>query len=513
MVARDEETNQKNSKALAIMSNKHQQLVNFLSGNVAIMVSLIVQILLIPIMIRQLGLGGYGIVAFVISIGLLVRTLGNALSGATARYLTISHTRGEDRNASLYMSNTLAIVASGGSIIALLIYIYVKFFSKTGNIMPMGFIEVMLLSIVLSAISGVFSTGTFVREKFVIRNAIDSFCRISYGVICGLLLLYSNIGIWSVAIATLTAAVLRLLFFHRSCNKLLPDAKGSLKLVQVRHIFEVSAFVGWMLLSFCGGYVISSGMIAVVENCVSTDNLGRFALATNVGLLIRQGLGCLSAVTSPATYRRIALGDYRGATYQLQKFLFLAMCIGATAMVILILEGTNILHVWLGASTPVNMKPLLVVIGISAILSTSNIPISVFLAGVGKVRNYGVATLVGACAAVTVGFAILRSYPSRLVWIAALPAIVVVLKNCIVVFLHRDSFNFSPIRKMLGKIMGVFVLFIISIFVGLAAKTWLAGDTIFYVGMRVGLIGSPLVLLLAFLLKPRHKKTIESESG
>lgn len=488
------------------MSTKARQMTNFLSSNITVAVSAVVRILLIPVMIRQLGLGGYGIVAFAMSIGLLVQILGNALSGAIARYLTLGYARGESENNSLYMSNALAIVAGGGTIIALLTYTYVKVFSENASSMPTGFIEVILLSIVISTIAGVFSTGNFVREKFVSRSAINSFSRIIYGSVCGLLLLYSNLGMWSVVVGLIIGAVVRLILFRWSFKRLLPDVQSRLSLVSSKHMLEVGEFVGWMLLSFCGGYIISSGMIVVVEKCVLANNLGRYALAVNVSQLLYMALGCLTVITSPPTYKRIAVKDYRGATYQVEKYLFLALCLGIPTLVILILEGNNILHVWLGESTPPNMGLLLVVAGISGILTTSNIPISVFLAGMGKVRNYGIATLVAACTAVTAGIIILRTNPTRLVWVAALPGLAIIIKNSTIIFLHRKYFEFSPGPKLLMKVGGLALLSVATLFAGWCAKTLVTGNSIFQLASRLLLIGLPIGIFLLFLLRPKREK-------
>ncbi len=488
------------------MSTKARQMANFLSSNITLVVNAVVYILLIPVIIRQLGLGGYGIVAFAISIGSLVQILGNALSGATARYLTLSYARGESESGSLYLSNTLVVVAGGGTIIALLTYTYVKVFSENATSMPTGFVEVILLSIVISAIAGVFSTGNFVKEEFVSRGAIDSFSRIIYGLVCGLLLLYSKLGMWSVAVGLIIGAVIRLNLFRWSFNRLLPDVQSRLNLVSSKHMLEVGEFVGWMLLSFCGGYIISSGMIAAVEKCVLVNNLGRYMLAVNVSQLLYQGLGCLTVVTSPPTYKRIAVKDYRGATYQVEKYLFLALCLGIPMLVILILEGNNILQVWLGESTPPNMGLLLVAAGISGILTASNIPISVFLAGMGKVRNYGIATLLAACAAVTAGVIILRTNPARLVLVAALPGLAVILKNSTMIFLHRKYFEFSPGRKLLMKVSGLALLFVVTFFVGWCAKTLVTGNSIFQLATRLVAIGLPTGIFSLFLLRPKRKK-------
>lgn len=490
------------------MSSKFRQLANFISGNFSIVVSVVVNLIVTRLIIQKLGLETYGIVAFVLNISLLIIVLGNALSGTTARYLTLNYAKKNSREASIYMSNTLAIVFAGGLLVSFLLYIYIKFFSKSGKVMPIGFIEVMLLSMLASAIAGVFSSGNFVREKFIARDAINSVTRIINGLVCGLLLLYLDFGLWAVAIGTFAGSFLRLISFRYSCRILLSEVRNKVSLVSRHHIFVVTSFVGWMLLSFCGGYVVNSGTLMVVENSVTKTNLGRFALAANIAILTHQVLGCFSAVTSPSTYKHIAVKDYRSATWQVEKFLFIATSLGLIIVIILFFESSQLLHLWLDNSAPENMTLLLSAAAISAVLMVSNVPISVFLAGTGNVRGYGIAMLIAGLTVVGSVFLILHHRPEQLVLVAAIPGVIVFVKNAIMVLLYRRLFVFSPIRETGKRVLGSMCLCIFTLFLGILTSKWLAGNSIFYIGLRLIIIATPLGLFTLFLFRSKRNVQI-----
>jgi O-antigen/teichoic acid export membrane protein len=490
------------------MNPRVRQLAHFISGNISIAVSIIVNLVVTRLIIQKLGLETYGVVVFVLNVGLLVIVLGNALSGATSRYLALNYAQKEQAKASTYLSNTLVLVLIGGISVSFLLYIYIKFLSQNGGDMPIGFVEAMLISTLLSSLAGVFSSGTFVRERFIERDAINSITRIINGVVCGFLLLYLGFGLWAVAIGTLLGSLLRLVAFHYSCGRLLPEVKMDIQLVSRRHIQEVASFVGWMLLSYCGGYIVNSGTLMAVENGVTPEALGRFALAANVTMLTHQILGCFSSVTSPPTYKLIAVKDYHGATWQIEKFIFLSTSLGMTLIIVLLFEGHQLLYLWLGDSAPENMTLLLAAAGTSAVLMVTSVPISVFLAGTGNVRNYGIAMVTSGLTVVGIVYFVLRGEDAQLVLVALIPGVIISIKNIVMVLFYKKLFVFSPLVKVARRILGSVVLWLVTILSGTFASRAFGGDTILITAIRLVIIVLPLGLFTLFLFCSRHGREL-----
>ena len=192
----------------------------------------------------------------------------------------------------------------------------------------------------------------------------------------------------------------------------------------------------------------------------------------------------------------------------MEKFLFLSASLGLIIVIILFFESSKLLYLWLGNSAPENMTLLLSVAAFSAVLMVSNVPISVFLAGTGNVRGYGIAMLIAGLTVVGSVYLILHHRPEQLVLAAARLGVTVFVKNVIMVLLYRRVFVFSPIREAGKRVLGSMCLGIVTLFLGILTSKWLAGNSIFYIGLRLIIIATPLGLFTLSLFRSKRNVRI-----
>ena len=478
---------------------KYKKIANFLSGNATMLVNSVVAMVIIRFLIQKLGLGTYGLISFVFALGSVVVIMGTALSGAAARYVTISFEKGQRQNASIYISNTFYTVCFGGIAAILLITLYTKTFSTVGEGVPFAFLLLMMVSIVLSAMAGVLSTGNFVKEEFVKRAAVNIFSRITYGATCGILLFYSNLGLYAVAAAALLGSLIRLLCFWYQFKKLLPSVLVKFRLFARKHVLEVGAFVSWMLLAFLGGYISRAGIVLVLKISFSKENLGLYAVGVAASNLLLSTLQCISNMTAPDIYKFIARNDFRNATARVERFLFLASLLGFTAVIALYFEGYNMLGICLGDAVQQRMVPILMGCCISAVAISYSIPISVFLAGCKRIRNYGIACLLEGIGIILAVFVLVKGGQDRLLAITLVPGVADICKNCCMVFLlERKAFLFSHPAVFVRRAL-VLVLVAVSVAAsGMLATSNIAGTGVLIICARLFVILLPFVLYAAW---------------
>ena len=434
------------------MAKQFHHLANVFSRNLRLLVDIIVGLILTRLIVRQLGLDVFGLIAFVLSITALVDLLGNAISDAAARYVTQCVARSDTDGAERYMINTLAAVGLLGISSIVLVSGALLVVPRMSEAIPFGYWLVILVSICLASLGGVMSTGNFVQERFVSRECINGGARIAYGLVGAVLLLFTSIGMWAVAVAIFVAAIVRVWGFWFSFHRLMPYIQLQLSSIRWHKIIEVGTFVGWMLLAYCGTYLIRSGSITMVK-VLAPESLGRYALVILVANMVLQVLTSLGLMTSPTTYRALARGNFRVATAQVERFLFLSAMGSITITIMLLFESDGIMNLWLGNSAPQNITPLLVVATVAACFSSLNVPISVYLAGCSRVRDYGLATIVEGGIIVVSIFGLLRWQSNYgIFWVAALPGITSILKNCIVFPLwHNQIFIWAPVMVFVRK--------------------------------------------------------------
>ena len=76
------------------------------------------------------------------------------------------------------------------------------------------------------------------------------------------------------------------------------------------------------------------------------------------------------------------------------------------------------------------------------------------------------------------------------------------------VLIYRRLFMFSPIREVAKRVLGPVCLWIISVFLGVFVTKWLAGNTVFYTGLRLMIIATPLGLFTLFLFRSKRNVQI-----
>jgi len=425
---------------------------NIISSYGRQLVSAVVGLMATRLLIRKLGLDTYGGVYFLLQLGALVDIFGNTLTGATARFTTQTVAQGETQKASGYLSNTLVSLLGFG-LVALIVFNTFAYFSASPvqNI-PLALLNLVVIALVMTSMSNALAVGNFLREEFVSRAGVQIAANLLYlGVLFGMLM-FSDFGVWAVGWANLASATLALVAFYYLCRKLAPELKLSLRLISWSQILELGKFVGWMLLTYCAIYITRSGTLMAVQRFGTPAELGRFALFFQVSLLVLTALQTFSLVTAPAIYRCLAIGNNTEATAHLESFLFETTLFGSFAVLGLWLEGENILQLWLGAAAPHGMSVLLASAGLLAITMGWSTGLSVYLAGYGHVRNYGIVAVSVSLAVVGAAFYLMATGRNSMTQ-CVIPLIVGEIGKCLLItqVIDRPAFAFSRLGRYFKK--------------------------------------------------------------
>lgn len=427
------------------MNKRGRNLANIASSYAQQVVYVVVGLLVTRVLVRYLGLGAFGSVYFLIQLGMIVGVVGNALTGAAARYVTQSIARGEQEKASSYLSNTLFAVVGMGVVCVLGFNAYGLLAPKFSSHIPMALMTLVLLSVTISSAAYVLSVGNFIREQFVTRAGANILGKLVYLASLLWLLRFLNAGVWSVGWSLCMGSAVTLVASYFLCRRLLPDVRWRLSLVSRKQVLEIASFVGWMLAAYCGMYVTRSGMLLAIQDRCTPQDLGRFALVFQVSTMILNLLQTFSLVASPAIYRALAVGRTRQSTAGMERYLFQVTLLGAVATVALALEGESVLRLWLAHSAPPGMQMFLVGAGFSAMMLGWGTGMSVFLAGSDRIRIYGIVCLIAAFAVVGGTFVLLWADPQNLVYVSFLPGVAELAKYVVHTrFVDRKSFRLAP---------------------------------------------------------------------
>ncbi|MHB0956082.1 MAG: MATE family efflux transporter [Pirellulaceae bacterium] len=491
------------------MVTRVRSIANISSTYIRQIVTVIVGLLVTRILVKTLGLDVYGSVYFLIQLGAIVDIIGNALSGAAARYVTQSIARGERQQASSYLTNTVYAVGTLGMLFLIAFNIYWFFLPSLNARVPLLLTNLVILSLVITSLGKSLSVGNFIRERFVSRAVVDILGRIVYlgtifWFISGL-----DIGIWAVGWSLLITSIVAITANYCLCRYLLPEVVFNLRLISRGQILEIATFVSWMLLAYCGLYVTRSGVLIAIEHSCSEFDLGRFALVFQVNAMVLNVLQTFSLVAAPGVYRSLALGMNRSATAGMERYLLRVTLIGTVATIAVGLEGESILRLWLGNSAPSDMRVLLIGASFSALMLGWGIGVSVYLAGANRVRNYGVLCLSASLAVVLAAHLLLTANPGNLVYVAFLPGIAEATKCLLSIFLiDRYLFVLAPRGAYLRKCSQVLLVMILSFACWFVATSVVPGDKWWQVIFHCVVIGLPLAGYAAWKLSSSQRQTV-----
>lgn len=355
---------------------------NLISSNIAIVVNMIVSVLATRIIIFQLGLDEYGKLGLVLSITNIMSSIGNAITGAIARYYTMYITKDSHKVEQIISSSIITNTA-----LFLVFIVICPIFTSNAP-----FTILVLLSIYFNQIAGVLNSSNFYYKRFVETSVINSVNRIIYLVILYFLLSFFFKSIYAIAIALIVSSLYKFISFYFSFHS---KNKGMRLLCSTpfeTHI-ELISFTGWMLLSYLGMYVIQSGMFIVVEHN-SPEQLGIYSVLNQIYTVVVQIIGTVTVISSPYIYRYISEKKYKEAKRFANLFFYDAFLIAFVGFVLNALIGPKVFTLWLGSEIAAELTKYTNSIILAAFASSLCVPTSVYLAGVNKVKEYGIYTLI-----------------------------------------------------------------------------------------------------------------------
>lgn len=433
--------------------SKNGKLANIISQQLRFIVTALVGLLVVRLIFKQLGTLVYANLAIVLSIINLVAVLSSALTGAVMRFLTQNITEKKYKEASSYYTNSFFSVLLIGLVCFLIIIAGLLLNENTWGHLPAAFTLVMILIPILNAFAGILASSNFYTEQFVSSSIIFISGQIIYLALVWWALVFTTLSIWGIALANICNGLLVCILLWYLFDKKLPEITFDISLFSWKKIRSFFLFVGWMLLAYIGIYMVTSGVLILAKNYVSTFLLTQLALVFQVGSLVNRSLTNFGILTSPATYKYLAKRKYKGATLMVERFWSLAISFGLLAAIIGFLEGDSLLHLWLGKEYPTNTEWMLLGGIVSFTIGTLNIPVSVFFAGINKVKFYGLVTLAEGIFVILLSFLLFTfgtQYAELVIW---LPAIVTAIKIAAIILTQRRFLSISGIRKYLSFLL------------------------------------------------------------
>ncbi len=241
------------------------------TGAASVIIKISLNILLIPILLRAVGIDQYSLYVLLLSVLELFLLMDLGFNSALIRILGANPSAGESPKARqvvttghwLYVGLTLLAALLG----ALLLPAFPKVFNLTDILVPVSHTCLLLVFVeaLLTLYTFYYRSVLYAHSQHQWVNLGDSVFSIA-GNVLGLLLILSGFGLPSLFVARLLAAVLRTVMLVQPAYRAEPgifQLKGKMELQTLREIFSLSFHAAMVNLSVQISHKIDSFVIAL----------------------------------------------------------------------------------------------------------------------------------------------------------------------------------------------------------------------------------------------------------
>lgn len=333
---------------------KSRVIRNVITNWGAYVISMGVNFLLSPFLVRHLGNEGYGVWTLILSLTGYLGLLDLGVRGAVTRYVAKFHTEADHEKASHAASSAMVIFSTAG-LIAILVSVLLAVFvvgrmQIPGNYMTAARIVMLItgLSLATSLVNGVYGGVLVGMQRFDLTNSVEIVINIlRAGVIVAAL--YSGSGLVTLAIIQLACTIARWLANVALTRRLYPELRihfSQADWAGVKLIFSFSLFS--FLLHVSGSLIYASDAV-VIGFYLPVTAVTFYVIGGNLVEYTRTVVGGISGTMTPLASSTEALKNHE----RLQEIVLFSSRAGS--MVVLpialtfILRGSAFIGLWMGS--------------------------------------------------------------------------------------------------------------------------------------------------------------------
>jgi O-antigen/teichoic acid export membrane protein len=378
---------------MSVSANADNSLVarNAFAGYLAWVVNLGIGLVVTPILLRRLGVEGFGVWTLSVAIAGYVGLIELGLGVATVRRVAAALAVSDNLAASIAAASARALysmlAALGMPLLAGLVLIP-RLVSATGHTHAAQMrLAVLILGVgsLLSLAASIYPTLAVAAGRVDIGMAIGVASRLIMTA-AQIAVVLTTRNIVALALVTAAGGVFGTLAVRQATRRLLPEVETKLALARRETALQLLSS-GWRNAAS----IVAAAVALQSDTIVVGAVLGAAAVAT-YGVAARAAAVAIDLANRPTdvlvpTFAHAgALGDRRRIRNALTESIFLSRTVLVAALIVFVAFGQTLLKLWLG-KVPGNANTVLVILVLSAIVAAPGHSCFVFLSGIGRL-NY-----------------------------------------------------------------------------------------------------------------------------
>jgi len=408
--------------------------VNLVANILNFALNILIGLWFTPYLVHHLGIAAFGLIPLATTVTSYLGLFTTSLNGAVGRFLMISLTREDYRDANRIFNTSFV----GSAIIVTILLIPAVALAFRANLIfnvPIGyehqFVWLFLCTIgmfALTTLGNPFGLSTFTRNRFDLTNTVSilsNLFRVGTVVVLFSLMTPSvwhiGLGMLAAAITTVTGSVL----LWRLLTPMLHFRPWDFSWATLKQLTGMGV---WMVVNQVGSLLYIGIDLIVVNKVIGPEAGGHYGAVMTWSTMLRGFASIIAGVFEPTILMLYARHDMMGLMlYARQAVKFLGLVI---ALPIGLICGLSrpLLHVWLGPNFE-SLAPLMSLMTIHLCVNLGILPLFNIQVATNTVRLPGIVTCV--MGLLNLGLAILLAGP--LGWgvygVAAAGALMLTLKN------------------------------------------------------------------------------------
>jgi len=328
--------------------------INVITNLIAMGLSLLINFIVTPIVTKELGVAAYSYISIISNLTSFMAVITYTLNSMVGRFYTVSYYTDKEQS-NKYISSALITCIILGALITPISIIATKNLEKIIVIEESLITDVKLafllscISLVLSSISAVFSTGAYMKNRLEITNCISIFANVFRIVQIVTLFKIFTAHIWFISISAISQTTICIILGFIVFKKLVPEIKFSYKSFSKKCTYDLLSAGLFNAVIMLGTNLMTSIDILVGNRFINDTSLvGQYAILLLFSNTMRSLASALSSAFSPSTIKIYADGDAKALVAHSNNVVgFCGLALGWPISIIASI-GTAFLSIWLG---------------------------------------------------------------------------------------------------------------------------------------------------------------------
>lgn len=286
-------------------SDKKQIMINLLWSIVSGTLGYIINFLITPIIINNVGIEANGFISLGNTLIAYVNIISVGINSFSARYIAIHYHKKEYDKANEYYNSVLGANILLSALVAIPAALMIARLEQVINIPNSLQVEVKILfalvvvNYLIGLVGSVFSSIAFIKNKLEITSKINGISKVLYaGILLGFFY-FIGVKAYYVALANLIASLFILVSNIFFAKRLVSEVSIDLKKFSFSKVKELFAVGVFNSINYLGGTLGSGLDLLITNKFLSNVIMGQISVGNQLGLILNAAITVVSNVFAP----------------------------------------------------------------------------------------------------------------------------------------------------------------------------------------------------------------------